>query len=260
MGWLNHLERRFGRYAIPNLTWKLIGLQFAVYLFGILFPDFYGALFLDPDRVMKGEAWRLITYIMMPPVFGITDVIWFFFYAYFFLLIGSSLEREWGCFRYNMFWLIGMLGTTFCAFFFVRGSIANIYLMMSLFLAFATLFPDYVIYLFFFLPVRVKYLAYLDAAGFLVLLMTGDLSMKVGIAVAFANYLLFFAPGFWQVAKVQVRTEGRRKIFQEARRERRSGLAFHECVVCKRTDLTHSDLEFRVGDDGHEYCKEHLKR
>ncbi len=260
MGWLNHLERRFGRYAIPELTWKLIGLQFAVYLFGILFPDFYGALFLDPDRVLKGEVWRLITYIVMPPVFGITDVIWFFFYAYFFLLIGSSLEREWGYFRYNMFWLIGMLGTTFFAFFVARGSIANIYLMMSLFLAFATLFPDYMIYIFFFLPVRVKYLAYLDAAGFLVLFMTGDLSMKVGIAVAFSNYLLFFAPRFWQIAKVQVGTEGRRKKFQEARRERSSGSAFHECIVCKRTDLTHSDLEFRVGDDGHEYCAEHLKR
>jgi len=260
MGWLNYLERRFGRYAIPELTWKLIGLQFAVYLFGILFPEFYGALFLDPDRVMKGEVWRLVSYILIPPAFGAMEVIWFFFYAYFFFLIGGSLEKEWGYFRYNMFWLIGMLGTTFFAFFVVKDSIANTYLVMSLFLAFATLFPDYVIYLFFILPVRVKYLAFLDAIILLGLFWGGDLSMKAGIFVAFANYLLFFGPTFWQLARVRFQTEGRRKKFQEARCERGANGFFHECAVCKRTDVTHPDLEFRISADGLEYCKEHLKK
>jgi hypothetical protein len=260
MGWLNYLERRFGQYAIPDLTWKLIGLQFAVYVFGMLFPNFYGALYLDPERVLQGEVWRLVSYILIPPVFGPMDVIWFFFYAYFFLLIGGSLEREWGSFQYNMFWLVGMLGTTIFAFFAVGGSISNVYLMMSLFLAFATLFPDYVIYIFLILPVRVKYLAYLDAVGLLILLLTGDLSMRVGIAVAFANYLLFFGPIFWQQARVRYETQDRRQKFQEAKRQQSGTDAFHECVVCKRTDVTDPCLEFRVGNDGLEYCMEHLKR
>ena len=260
MGWLNHLERRFGRYAIHDLTWKLIGLQFAVYVFGIIFPDFYGAMFLDPERVLHGEVWRLVSYIIIPPVFGPMDVIWFFFYAYFFLLIGGGLEREWGSFRYNMFWLIGMLGTTFFAFFVVQGSIANTYLMMSLFLAFATLFPDYVIYLFLILPIRVKYLAYLNAVGLLILFVNGDLSMRVGIAVAFANYLLFFGPMFWQQARVRYETRGRRDKFREARKELSGETAFHTCAVCRRTEVTDPQLDFRVGNDGLEYCMEHLKK
>jgi hypothetical protein len=260
MGWLNFLERRFGRYAIPELTWKLIGLQVAVYIFGIFFPEFYGALFLDPTRVLQGEIWRLISYIFIPPAFGAGDVIYMFFYAYFFLLIGGSLEHEWGAFRYNMFWLIGMLGTTFFAFFAVGGSISNIYLMMSLFLAFATLFPDYVIYVFLILPVRVKYLAYLDAVMLLILFVGGDWSTKVGVLVAFANYLLFFGPTFWQLARVRFETEGRRKQFRQAKREQSGDSAFHECAVCSRTDVTNPELEFRVGADGHEYCMEHLKK
>src|SRR6185295_20219162 len=122
MGWLNYLERRFGRYAIHDFTWKWIGLQVAVYVFGIFYPEFYGALFLDPARIMKGEVWRLVSYIFMPPLL---NPLCFFFYLYFFLMIGRSLEQEWGTFRYNMFWLIGALGTTFFAFFSVKGSISN---------------------------------------------------------------------------------------------------------------------------------------
>ena len=109
IGWLNFLERRYGRYAIPDLTWKIIGLQVIVFILGAINPETYHILILDPQRIMKGAIWRLFSFIITP---DFTDPISFFFAAYFFLIIGGNLEREWGYFRYNMFWLIGIISTT----------------------------------------------------------------------------------------------------------------------------------------------------
>jgi len=260
MGWLNFLERRYGRYAIPDLTWKILVLQVIVYILGAINPETYNILLLDPTRIMKGEVWRLFSFIIIPSVTDIHSAIWFFFAGYFFLIMGGNLEREWGYFRYNMFWLIGIVGTTVFAFFIVQGPVSNIFMGLSLFFAFATLFPNYVIYVFLILPVRVKYLAWIAALGQLVALIQGDTSTRVGILVGFANYLLFFGPDLWQQAKVRFQTEGQRKKFQEARLESRSAGFFHECNVCKRTDVSDPDLEFRVGPDDLEYCAQHLPK
>lgn len=260
MGWLNFLERRFGRYAIPDLTWKLLGCQICVYVLGAIDPEIYNILLLDPQRIMKGEIWRLFSFIVIPPYTDIHQAIWFFFTCYFVLLMGSSLEREWGYFRYNMFWLVGIIATTFFAFFIVHGPVSNIFMGLSLFLAFATIFPEYVIYVMFVLPVRVKYLGYFAALSQLVVFVNGDLSTRVGVVVALLNYFLFFGPEFFQQARVRIQTEGQRKKFQEARRATSRDFSFHECVVCKRTDATNPELEFRVGADDQEYCMEHLKK
>jgi len=260
MGWLNFLERRFGRYAIPDLTWKILGLQICVYILGVINMEVYNILLLDPQRIMKGEIWRLFSFIIIPPYTDIQDVIWFFFTCYFVLLMGSSLEREWGYFRYNMFWMVGIVATTFFAFFVVRGPISNVFMGLSLFLAFATMFPEYMIYVLFILPVRVKYLGYFAALSQLIVFVNGDLSTRIGVVVALSNYLLFFGPEFYRLAKVRFQTEGQRKKFQEARPKRGPDYSFHECFVCKRTDVTNPELEFRVGADDHEYCMEHLKK
>jgi hypothetical protein len=260
MAWLNYLERRFGRYAIPELTWKLIALQTAVYIFAAFRPEIYEFLLFDPARIMKGEVWRFFSFILIPPVLDIRSAFWFFFAMYFFWIMGSSLEHQWGYFRYNMFWLIGIVASLICEFFIVQGPISNWYMGTTLFLAFATLFPDYVIYLFFILPVRVKYLAYVAAISLSLVAINGDLSTRVGVVVAFSNYLLFFGPEFWQQARVRFKTEGQRKKFQEAKRERIVEGSFHECSVCKRTDVTDPHLEFRVGTDGKDYCIEHVPK
>ena len=97
---LARLERRFGRWAIPNLTWYLVGLGGLVFALDLARPGFTSLLMLDPELVLRGQVWRLITYLFIPPE---ASVVFILFALYFTWLFGTSLESEWGAFKYNAF-------------------------------------------------------------------------------------------------------------------------------------------------------------
>jgi hypothetical protein len=146
-----------------------------------------------------------------------------------------------------------MIGSTVAAFFF-GGAPSNTFLNLSLFFAFATLAPNYEIFLFFILRVKMKYVA-LVFAGFLLLQMVAaPLADKAAMVASLANYLLFFGPGFVKGRIEAESTRVRRKKFIPATE------ALHRCAKCDRTEVSHPDLEFRVAGDGEEYCAEHLPR
>lgn len=193
---LDKLERKFGKFAIKGLMTYIVVGNLAVFILQYLFPFIPSRLALIPSLVLKGEVWRLVTYVFIPPR---TSILFILFALYFYYMIGSTLEREWGSFKLNIYYLAGMLGTTIAAL--LTGYSDATHLNLSLFLAFAYLFPNYEILLFFILPVKMKYLAWLNLAfiGFTILF--GSLSSKLAAIVSLLNYLLFFGTDIFKNIK-----------------------------------------------------------
>lgn len=239
---LNRLERRFGRYAFDNLTLVLLGAQVATLVLNAARPGFAQMLTLEPALVREGQLWRLFSYLFLPASF---DPLWAIFALYWLYVMGTALENQWGAFKYQLYWLVGGLLTALGAFAFDVAA-GNSYLLMSLFLAFATLWPRYEIRLFFILPVQVRWLALLDA-----LVLCGAIGTAPGWAkllpvIAVGNYLLFFGAQLGALLRDTMRQASRR-------RERRAfapgpNLAerLRRCAVCGITSETDPNADFRI--------------
>jgi len=191
MRFLDRLERRFGRYAIKGLMTYIVIGNLAVFIFNYLMPslNIIPKLALIPSYVLKGQVWRLITYIFIPPP---SNIIFIFFALYFYYIIGNSLENLWGSFKLNIYYLVGMIGTTIAAL--LTGYSDATHLNLSLFLAFAYLFPNYEVLLFFIIPVKMKYLAWLNWAFIAFRVIFGTFAQKIIAIVSVINFLLFFGP------------------------------------------------------------------
>lgn len=254
LSWLDRLERRFGRFAIKGLMSYVVGLNAFVYLMAYIAPEGVSKLVLIPELVMKGEVWRLVTFIFIPPE---TTILWIFFILYFYYLVGSSLEHEWGSFRFNIYYLIGIIGTAASAFI-TSGGATAVYLNLSLFLAFARLFPDFQLLLFFILPVKVKYLAWVDWAFIAYTVLTGDFPVKMAAVVSVINYFIFFG------RDIITRTKSNRQAYYNRRRfnvNLPKDFTIHRCVVCGKTEKDDPKMDFRYCADcegDYEYCMDHL--
>lgn len=203
---LSRLEYKYGKYAIHNLMPVLIGAMGIVFIADLLLSSrvsLYGALTFDRAAIFSGQVWRILTFVVLPPS---TSLIFILFSLYFYYLIGTSLEREWGALKFNIYYLIGIIGTIIAGF--ITGYADNYYLNMSLFFAFAMFYPDFQILLFFILPVKIKWMAWLDAAFFLYMFIIGDWSARASIIAALLNFLLFFGSDFIGFGKRAVERVG----------------------------------------------------
>jgi hypothetical protein len=253
---LNKLEKKLSRFAIPNLTMIFIVCQVAAYLLQIGNQSLLQQITLIPNRVLQGEVWRLVSFLFEPPI---TNAIFAFFFWYLFYLMGTSLEHTWGAFRYNLYLLIGYLATVGAAFIAPDQPASCGFLQGSVFLAFAYLFPDFQLMLFFILPVKIKWLALLQWVGYFYALIVYPPIVKLMVAASVCNFFLFF----WKDIVQRIKT-GRRRMVQQAQRIQESKLpeAFHCCRVCGITDQTHPEMEFRYCSQckgGCCYCSEHLR-
>ena len=139
---MNQANRRFGRYAIRNLMTIIVGGMGIVFLvdwvmgprLGITLSSY---LYFDRALILQGEVWRVLTFVFLPPD---SSLLFILFALYFYWMIGNSLENEWGSFRFMVYYLCGVLGTILSGF--LTGYAVNDYLNLSLFLAFALLYPD----------------------------------------------------------------------------------------------------------------------
>lgn len=255
MRWLDRLERKYGEFAIRGLMTYIVGLTGAAYIFSLVEPNFYLKIALIPELVFKGEVWRLITYIFIPegrsPLFTVIAL-------YFYYFIGSSLENEWGSFRFNVYYFLGMIGTTIAAL--LTGWGTATYLNLSLFLAFAYLYPEHEILLFFIIPVKMKYLGWLNWALIAFTVIFSPIPQKIAAIASVLNFLVFF----WE--EVFIRTKTTRKAYNNRKRfkaEIPKNFTIHRCAVCGITEKDDPDMEFRycVECDGgdYEYCMKHLK-
>ncbi|SHH96199.1 rhomboid family intramembrane serine protease [Clostridium grantii] len=213
MSWLNKLERKYGKYAIKNLIMYIVGLNAFVFLLGAISPS--GAysveqkLALIPSLIMQGEVWRIITFIFIP--FS-NSPIWMIFALYFYYLIGTTLERQWGSFKFNIYYLLGILGTIIAGF--ITNGATNEYLNLSLFLAFAYLFPNFEVRLYFILPLKIKYLAYFTWALFGFDLLTASFSNKLAIIAAVVNFFIFFGKDIYKDFRIKGKVRANRKRFR----------------------------------------------
>lgn len=257
---LDRLERRFGRYAVPNLTLLLIMGQVAVFVLTIAQQDsrLLEQLVLSREAVLSGQVWRLATFLFVPPGVSITGlnllftlIFWWLFY-----FMGSTLEAQWGEFRYNAFLFIGWIATA-AATMLVPGAMAdNLFLQGTVFLAFARLYPDYQLLLFFVLPIKIKWLALLAWAGYATQLLTGDWSTRAMVIAAVLNYLLFF----YEEHLSNLKAESRRRSYQA--KTKPVGRMRHVCAVCGRNSDDEPKLAFRYCSQcagGQCYCPDHIK-
>jgi membrane associated rhomboid family serine protease len=252
MAWL---ERHLGRFAIPHLVRALVALQVAVFLLEQVQPSFVASLVLDPASILRGEVWRTFTFLFVPPTFS---WIWLLLVLPFLWMMGDMLEGEWGAFRLNLYYLVGVLGVNIAAFVFGQPVFLGGLFHTSMFLAFATLFPDFVIRIYFILPVPAKILGWITAGGLIWQMTASDWVNRAAIGSMLLNYLLFFGPAFVRGRVDSAKTHARRARFDSAKLP--AGTAFHTCHTCGATEVTQPHRTFRVASDGNEYCDEHLPR
>lgn len=245
MKFANRLERSLGRFAIPHITLYIIFLQSLVFILMMAAdarnPGHGGAflqrLLLVGHDVYRGEVWRLLTFVIIPPL---TNPIFFLFAMYLLYLFGMALENQWGTFRYNVFLFVGWLASVAVALALPTMPATNRYLMGSIFLAFAWLYPDFQLLLFFIFPVKVKWLALVSWIGMFIGFCTGGWLDKLLVLAATANFLLFFHRELWQRAK-----SGHRRMRVRAETARPPDEAFNRCTICGVTEKSDPRMEFR---------------
>ena len=160
MRWIDKIERKYGKYAIPNLMYYIIILYALGFVVEVASPDLYDQyLALDAQAILHGQIWRIFTFIIQPPT---GSFIFIFFSLYLYYMIGKMLEYQWGAFKFNLYFFSGLFLHVLVSIgiYLVTGlnfSYGTMYLNMSLFFAFAALFPDVQFLLFFIIPIKCKW-------------------------------------------------------------------------------------------------------
>nr|WP_330398518.1 hypothetical protein [Anaerocolumna aminovalerica] len=234
-------------------------------------------LMLDVEKVLQGQIWRLVTFIILPP----GDNILFLAIALFmYYSIGTALENAWGAFRFNLYYFSGILFNILAIviIYLVTGVSVRMgitYLNNSLFLAFAALFPNVQFLLFYIIPVKVKYLGILYGVVTLHSIYTnfigGYYFISIGIVVSLLNFLIFFfsSRNFRSVSpnEFKRKAEFKRKVRSAKNTgnvvefQGRKTITRHKCAICGRTELDDENLEFRFCskcEGNYEYCMDHL--
>ncbi|MEG1255961.1 hypothetical protein [Clostridium sp.] len=255
MKWLNKLEKKYGKYSIHGLMKYIVAANLAVFLLDSISPGLINNLALIPQAVMQGQIWRVLTFIFIPPSMS---AFWILFTLYFYFIIGSGLEQAWGSFKFNIYYLVGMITTIAVSL--ISGNFGTAYyLNLTLFLAFASIYPNHEVLLFFILPVKMKYLALLDVLLLLNQFVMGGFDIKLMILASLANYLIFFGKDFiclFKTKKVVKKNKERFKVIEMKNYVR------HKCTVCGITERDDPNMEFRYCSkcSGHkEYCMNHLR-
>lgn len=267
--WLDKMERRFGRYAIRNLTMYLLAGYAIGYLLSFTMPQLLTYFTLEPALILKGQVWRLLSWVIIPPNDNIIFVIFMMLLYY---SLGNTLESYWGAFRYNVYIFSGILFTVIGAFI-VNGLIGGItgfgslystyYINMSIFLACASIMPDYQLLLYGIIPIKMKWLAILDVVLLAVDAVQGGLIIRIVIIASFLNFIIFFFCNR-NLRGHSPKQAARRKKFQKQisrPQNQYAGGAKHRCAVCGRTELDNPTLEFRYCskcNGNYEYCQDHL--
>lgn len=205
MNWITKLERKYGRYCIPNLINILIGGQILVYaveLFVNQYISFY--LSLSRSALFAGQIWRLFTFVLVPfSGGGPLSVVLGIYFTWF---VGTALEKEWGDFRYTLYFLLGMVGTVLACL--LTGVTASTYcLSLSLLLAFAMLYPEVQLLLFFVIPIRVKYFGFFAAALWVFSFLSAPLAGKLSYLLSMLNVWAFFGPMAYRSVRAWIRRE-----------------------------------------------------
>ena len=250
-------------FGIPNLMKYVCIANVVFWLIGAVNPVLMSYLTFNPRAILHGQVWRLITFALYPPQTGLLA----FVAIYFYYLIGNVLEREWGTTQFTVYFFSGIILTVLYGMlmYFVGYNISLTaeYVYLSMFFSFAVLFPDMQVLLFFIIPIKMKYLAWVDAALFVFSLFSNPFPVNLLPLVAIVNFLIFCGGDLLDriPKKPSANTINFRKESARIRREQQANLYSHKCAVCGRTDRDHPELEFRYCSKCqgyHCFCQEHI--
>lgn len=289
---MSPFERKFGKYAIKNISLVLILCYACGYVIQFINQGFLNYLTLNPYAILHGQIWRLVTWIIVPPETGnifLTMIMLYFYYS-----IGTTLERTWGTYRYNVYLLSGMLFTVLGSFammgysylfqseiiayygpqlFFGLAALffSTYYVNMSIFLAFAATFPDVQVLLMFIIPIKVKVLGIIYAVMLVFEVLMGNVYSRFAIIASLLNFVVFFLSSRSKIHMSPQQMKRHREFKKQAKRaEKRANMQYrgangqitkHKCAICGRTELDDPNLEFRFCskcNGNYEYCQYHL--
>lgn len=257
------------RFGISNLMLYIVIGNLAVYLLDMFSNNTFSAmLYFSRTAILHGQVWRLVTYIFVPSYSGTSSILWLALSLYFYYFIGSAMERQWGSGKFTFFYLTGMVINMI--FGMITGYADNYYVNMSMFFALATLYPDLRFLLFFIIPVKAKWLAWIDAAYFIWMVIAGTFPSNLLPLVAILNYLIFFGGGLFEYVSMRLGSVRRQhshkrnntsNFKKETHRIQHERGYLHKCAVCGKTDTDYPDMEFRYCSKckGYYcYCMDHI--
>lgn len=287
---LNKLEKKLGKYAIPNLINYLIGGYIIGYLFmfgsTISNINFTALMTLEPYYIIhEFQLWRLVTWVLVPPQ---ENILFAIIMMIFYWQLGRVLEQTIGTFRFNVYIFGGIICTIIGAFalygiyyaingvpILMSAYFSTYYINMSIFLAFAVCYPNMEIYLYFLIPIKMKWMAVVYAIFIVYDFFIVGWAGKVAIFASLFNFILFFFMTR-DYRKINPKEMKRKADYRRAT----TGSSFskdyfnrgngantnsarprHKCAICGRTDITNPELEFRFCskcNGNYEYCNEHL--
>ena len=297
MNWIDKLERKIGRYAIPNITRYLVGFTLAGYILQMLLPNVLNYLEFSPADILHGQIWRLVTWIVMPaPAAGASVLGLIFLICLMFM--GNSLEMCLGTFRMNVYifggLILNVVGgmlvyviTLFTPLGGVPLYLSPYYILLSIFMALAICMPDAQVRLYFVIPIKMKWmlLVYLLELGYEIYSyfragysVAQAMQLKGGAAAgtacmigmiyageiifALLNLTLFFYFIKKYIPRAQRKRQKEfRRQFSAAAPRPGSGITQHKCTICGRTEADDPTLVFRYCskcEGNYEYCQEHL--
>ena len=262
--WIERFCYRHPNFGIPNLIKYITIANVIFWLIGAVNPTLLSYLSFNPALILRGQIWRIVTFALYPPSTGILAFIAFYFYY----MIGSTLERYWGTAQFNIYFFTGIILTVLYGFimyfvFRINFNLTVEYIYLSMFFSFAVLFPNMQVLLFYFIPIKIKYLAYLDAALFIYSIFTTSFPANLLPVVAVLNFLIFCGGDLFPnlFNRPSRSTVNFRRESARIKREQQSNLYTHKCAVCGRTDADYPELEFRYCSKCagyHCFCQDHI--
>ena len=286
MKFTSNFEKKFGKYAIKNLSMVLIICYACGYLIQMAAPNLLYYLYLNPYEILfHGQVWRLVTWIIVPPSgFDLFTLLMLYFYY----SLGTTLERTWGTYRYNVYIFSGILFTILGAFLLfgytalVQNEIdtqlalyltwginspetnpafrfSTYYVNMSIFLAFASTYPNMQVLMFFLIPIRIKILGIIYGALLVYQFLMGSIATQFVIAASLMNFIVFFVTGRGKVHLTPKQAKRRQEFKREVKKTTK--ITRHKCAICGRTEETNPELEFRFCskcEGNYEYCQDHI--
>ena len=261
--------------GIPNLMLYIVLGSAVVYFMSQMAGNYFLYNFLCFDRasILHGQVWRLFTYPLTYDAGSLllTAISLFCYYS-----VGRVIEYNWGTLRFNLFYLTGIvLMDIYCLLFGGQASVT--YLNLSLFLSYATMYPDARFLFFFIIPIKAWIFALVDLAIVLFDLFMYPFPYNFFSLISLANYFLFFGKDVLNVIPRSWRINVSRTLKGKPKQQKAKVIRFdpgsqtsknatsapytHRCTVCGRTDVTNPELEFRYCSKCRGYycyCEDHI--
>ncbi|MCI6430501.1 MAG: hypothetical protein SPF19_07280 [Oliverpabstia sp.] len=269
MKFLDKMERKFGKYALSNLSMYIIITYAAGYLIELFAPVMQQYLTLEPALILKGQIWRLVSWLLIPP--ESSNIFFVVIMLYFYYSIGNTLERTWGTFRYNVYIFSGIITSIIGSFilYFIAGgngirlgnAFSTYYISMSIILAFAATYPNIQVLFMMIIPLKIKWLGIAYAAMLAVEMILSSWPIRVVIICSLMNFIIFFF-STRNMRRYNPKEIHRRQAYKQAvHKSQVNNITKHKCAICGRTEKDGDHLEFRFCskcNGNYEYCQDHL--